>query len=242
MTQKLFVKSQTYSNAFELATITKKIIELIPNAGFKTDQARDRIYTQMANIVKRQLEVVSKNNLIDAKSMKADSLTLLINSVELLVQKLPASQANLMNSIKVGILRNIADTAAIANKEQTFKSSSFSASQIRRTDSRTNKSASLASLKVVSADSKTATVTIPEASAFAKFNDIIVQAVLFKDQLTDFAGYKPLVLDVTMYSGMTNSGDIMISPIKISDLDQEIKIGLPIVSDRKLTCAFFDET
>ena len=45
MTSKLFVKSQMYSNTLELATITKKIIELIPSAGFKTDQARDRIYT-----------------------------------------------------------------------------------------------------------------------------------------------------------------------------------------------------
>jgi len=39
----------------------------------------------MANMVKRQLEVVIKNNLIDAKSMKPDSLALLINSVDLLV-------------------------------------------------------------------------------------------------------------------------------------------------------------
>ena len=91
MTSKLFVKSQMYSNTLELATITKKIIELIPSAGFKTDQARDRIYTQMANMVKRQLEVVNKDKLIDAKSLKADSLTLLISSVDLLVQKLPAS-------------------------------------------------------------------------------------------------------------------------------------------------------
>lgn len=50
------------------------------------------------------------------------------------------------------------------------------------------------------------------------------------------------MLDVTMYSGKTNSGDIMISPIEVSDLDQEIKISLPVVSDRALSCAFFDET
>lgn len=34
----------------------------------------------------------------------------------------------------------------------------------------------------------------------------------------------------------------MISPIEVSDLDQEIKISLPVVSDRALSCAFFDET
>ncbi len=36
-------------------------------------------------MVKRQLEVVNKDKLIDAKSLKADSLTLLISSVDLLV-------------------------------------------------------------------------------------------------------------------------------------------------------------
>ena len=55
-------------------------------------------------------------------------------------------------------------------------------------------------------DAYTATVTIPEASAFSQYSDLVVQAVLYKDQLTDFAGYKPLVLDVNMYRGRNNAG------------------------------------
>jgi len=34
MTQKLFVKSEMETNSFELAKITKQILELIPTAGF----------------------------------------------------------------------------------------------------------------------------------------------------------------------------------------------------------------
>jgi len=84
-------------------------------------------------------------------------------------------------------------------------------------------------------------VTVPEASFFSQFSDLIVQAFLFEDQLTDFAGFKPLVLDVEMFQGRNNAGKISIAPLKVQDLDQEIQIRLPNVSDRTLTCAYFNE-
>lgn len=44
MTEKLFVQSQMESNAYELATISKKIIDLIPAARFQTEEAENLVY------------------------------------------------------------------------------------------------------------------------------------------------------------------------------------------------------
>lgn len=67
-----------------------------------------------------------------------------------------------MTSVKLGLLR---DVAHLENDSQKFKTSTFSAAQIRRVDSRLDKDVPLARLEVVS-DTNSATVTIPEAYAF----------------------------------------------------------------------------
>ena len=130
-------------------------------------------------MVKRQLaEIgVSQDTVVDAQSLKSETLALLIDSVDMLVQYLPASQTHLMTAVKLGLLR---DVAHLENDSQSFKTSTFSAAQVRRVDSRLDKDIPLAQLTVVT-DTNTATVTIPEAYAFEEYADLIVQAVLYKD-------------------------------------------------------------
>ena len=193
----------------------------------------------MANMVKRQLSEIGVNtdNVVDAQSLQSESLALLVDSVDILVQSLPATQKHLINAVKTGLLRNVAH---LKNDIQDFKTESFSASQIRRVNSRLDKSIPLAELEVVT-DTNTAKVTIPEAYAFEEYSDLIVQAVLYKDKLTDFDGYKPLVMDINMYRGRNNAGSTRVQPIKVADLEKEIKIELPAVPEKTLTCAFFNE-
>lgn len=125
MTEKLFVKSQMETNSLELATITKKILELIPSAQFQKDEAEQRIYLQMANVVKRQLnEMGFVNGVVDAVSLKKESLSVLTECVDLLIKQLPRSQTSLINALKVGLLR---DVGQVAGKQQTFTTPSFSA-------------------------------------------------------------------------------------------------------------------
>ena len=115
------------------------------------------------------------------------------------------------------------------------------ATQLRRNDHREEKTSSLAVLELTDAQNRVASVTVPEASLFDDFKDIIVQAMLYEDQLTDFAGYKPLVVDIEMYRARNNAGKTQVYPIEVRDLDQEIQVRLPAVKDRDLTCAFFNE-
>lgn len=56
----------------------------------------------------------------------------------------------------------------------------------------------LAHLEIAS-DATKASVTIPEAAMFADKRDIVLQAVLYEDRLTDFSGYRPTILDIDMY-------------------------------------------
>jgi len=181
---------------------------------------------------------INDDSTVDAQSISIDSLDLLLQSADQLMQALPRSQTHLMTAVKTGLLRNVAQ---LNNKVQSFKTPSFSATQMRRTETRSG--STLAELKVVS-DTHTdhfATVTIPEASAFKQLSDVTVQAVLFEDKLTDFAGYKPLVVDVTMYRGRNNAGNTQITPLDVNSLDQEIKIQFPAVPERTLACAFFND-
>jgi len=159
MTEKLFVKSQMESNAFELATISKKIIDLIPSAHFESKETEELVYIQMANMVERQLAEmgVSKDKIVDAQSISQESLSLLAECVETLVQHLPRSQTALINAFKLGLLRDIAQ---IDGTEQSFSVPTFSAKQIRRVDTRGDDI--LAQLEVTS-DSNTAAVIVPEA-------------------------------------------------------------------------------
>lgn len=76
---------------------------------------------------------------------------------------------------------------------------------------------------------------------FKDYSDVVVQAILYEDKLTDFAGYSPLVLDVEMYQARNNAGKTQIAPLKVSDLDQEIQIRLPNNKEKTLTCAFYNE-
>ena len=98
MTERLFAKSQMKENALEYATLSKQIIELIPSAGFQSDKAQDRIYTQMANMVKLQLEGqgISADKGVDPNSLAEESLSTLIKCVESIMKHLPRSQTNLM--------------------------------------------------------------------------------------------------------------------------------------------------
>lgn len=63
----------------------------------------------------------------------------------------------------------------------------------------------LATLEVTT-DVHQAVVSVPRAAAFAEYSDLLVQAVLFEDKQTDFAGYSPLVIDVDMYRARNNNG------------------------------------
>lgn len=117
--------------------------------------------------------------------------------------------------MKTGLLR---DVSRGAGKEQRIGKSTFSVTQMRRNDSRMG-SDKLAHLKIVSDAGHSAAVTIPEASMFKEYSDVVVQAILYEDKLTDFAGYSPLVLDVEMYQARNNAGKTQIAPLKVSDLD-----------------------
>ena len=68
-----------------------------------------------------------------------------------------------------------------------------------------------------------------------------MQAVLYEDKQTDFAGYNPLVIDVDMYRARNNNGQPQMHPIEVADLDKEITIQLPAVEGVDLTCAYFNE-
>ena len=160
---------------------------------------------------------------------------MLIEQVSILVEVLPRSQTNLMKAMKIGLLR---DVAKVSGEEQTYSTPTFISKQVRavRTSEDIKEKKTLAHLEITS-DAQVASVTIPEAAMFAEMSDVIVQAVLYEDQLTDFAGYKPLVMDIEMYQGE----DEKFTAIKVADLEEEIHVKLPVVAEQTLACAFFNE-
>jgi len=130
-----------------------------------------------------------------------------------------------MKAMKIGLLR---DVAKVSGEEQTYSTPTFISKQVRavRTSEDIKEKKTLAHLEITS-DAQVASVTIPEAAMFAEMSDVIVQAVLYEDQLTDFAGYKPLVMDIEMYQGE----DEKFTAIKVADLEEEIHVKLPVVAD-----------
>jgi len=146
-----------------------------------------------------------------------------------------------MKAMKIGLLRDIAKVSA--GEEQTYNTPTFISKQVRvvRSSEDIKEKKTLAHLEIASdAKQQAASVTIPEAAMFAEMTDIVIQAVLYEDQLTDFAGYKPLVIDVDMYRG---EADNKFRQIKVTELEEEIHIRLPAVaeSESPLACAFFNE-
>lgn len=51
-------ESNECDDSHELAKTSKELLDLIPAAVFETTDAKTRVYTQMANMVKKQLEAM----------------------------------------------------------------------------------------------------------------------------------------------------------------------------------------
>lgn len=237
LTEKLFLKATAGSDAADLAKASQELLDLVPAAAFQTAEAKTRVYTQMANIVKTQLDSEGVDS-SEANSLDAATLKMLTEQVSTLVEVLPRSQTNLMKALKVGLLRSALSGAA--GEEQTYSTAAFVSKQVRAVRDATDKK-TLAHLELAS-DASSASVTIPDAAMFADKSDIVLQAVLYQDRLTDFAGYKPTVIDIDMYQGgQEESGAPQLKPIRVADLEEEIHVKLPAVAGRDLACAFFNE-
>ena len=124
LTEKLFLThSEGSSDVQKLAQTSKELLDLIPAAVFQTKDAKTRVYTQMANMVKAQLEAS------ESGEINTETANLLTEQVSALVEVLPRSQAALMKALKTGLLRNIAVGAA--GQVQLFSTPTFISKQIR---------------------------------------------------------------------------------------------------------------
>ena len=104
---------------------------MIPAAGFQSASVEDSVYTQMANLVKRELdgEGVAHNKAVNSDSIDAEALLALMDCVDILIQKLPRSQASLIEALSVGTLRNAESLGANGDIQVTMPK--FGSAQVR---------------------------------------------------------------------------------------------------------------
>lgn len=170
--------------------------------------------------------------------MDVQSLQSLVESVAIIVENLPRSQVNLIEAMKVALLR---DLALVDGQEQAFTTKHFSVAQLRRPETVTSTEGPLFEMDVTS-NENVASIAVPRDAFFAEMSDIVLQAFLFEDKLVDFSGYNPLIFDIEMFeASKTRTGKTKVSPVKVADLSSEIHVKLPTMGDRPLTCAFYNE-
>ena len=89
-----------------------------------------------------------------------------------------------------------------------------------------------------------AEVIIQDALAFEEYSDVVLSAVLYREQAWDFGSdYHPVALVVTAYEAMetANGRSMLVKPIEVANLEEPIMLKIPLDSDVPVTCAYMDE-
>jgi hypothetical protein len=216
---------------------------MIAKAGLQDPQTAQALYSDMAQSIVEQLEGRQSPSMVDANSLSTEAVQKLADAAAMIIKANNAAQPKLMEALEIGMIR--ASGEIKASEQMEVKTGSFSGSTYRFSTREIAHEGSNARMTVHSSEFRDdAQIIVQDALAFEEYSDVVLSALLYREQAWDFGSdYSPVALEVTAYEAMetANGRSMLVKPIEVANLEEPIMLKIPLDSDVPVTCAYMDE-